>query len=66
MDQPTFADLEYRGRKRKTRWELFLERMEGLIPWPRLEERTRPFYPTVGKAGKPLGQFLRRSVYSGR
>ena len=24
MDQPTFADLKYQGKKRKTRWELFL------------------------------------------
>jgi hypothetical protein len=24
MDQPTFADLEYQGQKRKTRRELFL------------------------------------------
>ena len=28
MDQPTFADLEYQG---KTRREVFLERMDGLI-----------------------------------
>ena len=33
MDQPTFSDLEYQGKKRKTRRELFLERMDGLIPW---------------------------------
>ena len=33
MDQPTFSDLEYPGKKRKTRRELFLERMDGLIPW---------------------------------
>ena len=30
MDQPTFARLEYQGKKRKTRRELFLERMDGL------------------------------------
>ena len=53
MDQPTFADLEYQGKKRKTRRELFLERMEGLIPWPRLEERIRPFYPKAGKGRHP-------------
>ena len=33
MDQTAFADLEYQGKKRKTRRELFLERMDGLIPW---------------------------------
>ena len=30
MEQPTFADLEYEGKKRKTRREIFLERMEDL------------------------------------
>ena len=29
MDQPTFADLDYQGKKRRTRRELFLERMDG-------------------------------------
>ncbi len=33
MDQPTFADLEYERKKRKTRREIFLERMDALIPW---------------------------------
>ena len=32
MDQTTFADLDYQNKKRKTRRELFLERMDGLIP----------------------------------
>ena len=41
MEQPTFADLEYDGKKRKTRRERFLERMDGLIPWDRLEDRIR-------------------------
>ena len=44
MGQPTFAELEYESKKRKTRREIFLERMDGLIPWERLEERIRPFY----------------------
>ena len=33
-----FADLEFHNKKRKTHREMFLERMEGLIPWQRLEE----------------------------
>ena len=32
MEQVTFA---YEGKKRRTRRELFLERMEALIPWER-------------------------------
>ncbi len=42
MEQPTFADLEYERKKRKTRLEKFLERMDRLIPWEKLEERIRP------------------------
>ena len=53
MDQPTFADLEYQGKKRKTRRELFLQRMDGLIPWQKLEERIRPVYPKPGKGRRP-------------
>ena len=53
MDQPTFADLEYEGKKRKTRREKFLERMDGLIPWEELEERIRPFYPKARRGRRP-------------
>ena len=47
------ADLKYQGKKRKTRRELFLERMDGLIPWQLLEDRIRPFYPTAGRGRHP-------------
>ena len=53
MEQPTFADLDYAGKKRKTRREIFLERMDGLIPWRRLKERIRPFYPQAGRGRRP-------------
>ena len=53
MDQPTFADLEYQGQKRKTRRELFLERMGALIPWQSMEERVRPVYPKAGRGLHP-------------
>jgi IS5 family transposase len=53
MDQPAFADLEYQGKKRKTRRELFLERMDGLIPWQSLEERIRPHYPKADRGSRP-------------
>ena len=53
MDQPAFSGLEYQGKKRKTRREKFLERMDGLIPWQSLEERIGPFYPKAGKGRHP-------------
>ena len=42
MDQPALADLEYQGRKRKTRPELFLKRMkERISPCHRQAGRER-------------------------
>ena len=61
MSQPTFGDLEYESKKRKTRREIFLERMDGLIPWSLLEERIRPYYPKAGRGRRPyeLSSMLR-------
>ena len=42
MDQPTFADLDYQTKKRKTRREVFLERMDGLIPGKGWRGRSTP------------------------
>ena len=53
MEQPTFADLDYQSKKRKTRREVFLERMDGLVPFERLEQRIRPVYPKAGKGRRP-------------
>ena len=57
MDQPTFADLEYHDKKRKTRRELFLVRMDGLIPWRSLEERNPSPLPQAwqGTPSLPFG-----------
>ncbi len=46
----TFADVEYDGQPRQTRRERFLQRMDALMPWARLEGRIRPVYPTGGPA----------------
>ena len=40
--QRSFADVEYDGKKRQTRRERFLQRMDGLIPWRRLEAAPPP------------------------
>ena len=53
MDQPTFAGLEYQGKKQRTRRELFLERMDALIPWQKLEGRIRLVYAKPGKGRRP-------------
>ena len=55
MDQPTSADLEYQNKRRKTRREVFLERMDTLIPWECLEELIRPHYPQAVRGRQPYG-----------
>jgi len=46
MSQLTFAEAEYDVKKRKTRRELFLERIEGLIPWQKFEQQLAKKYST--------------------
>jgi IS5 family transposase len=53
MDQVTFSELEYENKKRKTRREKFLERMDELIPWEKLEKKIRRHYPKRGRGRPP-------------
>lgn len=62
MDQQSFSDLEYQNKKKKTRREVFLERMDELIPWAQLQKRIQRHYPTQGRRGRqpyPLSVMLR-------
>lgn len=63
MSQLTFAEAEFEHKKRKTRREVFLERMEGLIPWKRLEKKVARYYAKTGSNGGrpayPLETMLR-------
>ena len=63
LNQPTFADLEFEHKKRKTRRELFLERMDRLIPWQRLEARTRPYYPKAGRGRRPYARSVMLRIH---
>ncbi|SIQ99036.1 IS5 family transposase [Marinobacterium stanieri] len=54
MDQQlTFADSEFSNKRRQTRKEKFLGRMDKLIPWPRLENVIEPHYPKPGNGLRP-------------
>lgn len=52
MSQLTFAEAEFENKKHTTRREIFLQRMDKLIPWERLEKKIAKFYPK-GKTGRP-------------
>ena len=50
----TFAELEYDSKKRRTRREIFLEKMEGLIPWQQLEDRIERSIRRLAVAAAPI------------
>ncbi len=51
--QVSFAQAEYEKKKKRTRREVFLEKMEQVVPWNRLMEVIEPHYPRSGKRGRP-------------
>ena len=50
--QLNFTDMEYSNRRRTTKREEFLNRMDQLLPWGQWVEVIRPYYP-LGKRGRP-------------
>lgn len=61
MSQLTFAEAEYAIKKRKTRRELFLEKLDQLLPWKQLEASVSRHYARggVGRPPYPLSAMLR-------
>ena len=53
MKQLTFAEAEYNTKKRKTRREKFLEKMDHLIPWRQIERKIAKHYPKGGNGRRP-------------
>ncbi|BED52285.1 hypothetical protein VEE48_35190 [Escherichia coli] len=47
--QLTFADSEFSTKRRQTRKEIFLSRMEQILPWQNMTAVIEPFYPKAGK-----------------
>ena len=53
MDQLSFSDAEYGGKRKQTRREKFHAEMEKVVPWGRLEQRIEPHYPKAGNGRHP-------------
>lgn len=53
MSQRSFASTEYALKKKRTRREQFLEEMERIVLWARLETVVAPSHPQVGRIGRP-------------
>ena len=53
--QGSFSQAEYAGKKKQTRRDRFLAEMEEVVPWARLVERLRSFYPKGERGRPPIG-----------
>jgi len=49
--QTSFTDIEYSNRKRTTKREEFLKKMDEIIPWDKWVELVKPYY-YVGRRGR--------------
>jgi IS5 family transposase len=61
--QPSFSQAEFAGKKKMTRREKFLTRMEALIPWTKLLAVIEPFYPKGQRGRPPIGLERMLRVY---
>lgn len=61
MNQLTFGDLEYAGKRKRTRREAFLQEMDQVVPWAQLLALIEPHYPKAGRGRRPypLASMLR-------
>ena len=55
IHQPSFSQVEFADKKKITRREKFLARMEEIIPWARLLAVIEPFYPKGERGRRPIG-----------
>jgi IS5 family transposase len=63
IHQPSFAQTEFATKKKVTRREKFLTRMEAVIPWPKLLAVIEPFYPKGERGRPPVGLERMLRVY---
>jgi IS5 family transposase len=61
--QPSFSQAEFADKKKITRREKFLTRMEGVIPWAKLLAVIEPFYPKGERGRPPVGLERMLRVY---
>src|ERR1700704_3653422 len=61
--QPSFSQAEFADKKKITRREKFLTRMEAVIPWVKLLAVIEPFYPKGERGRPPIGLERMLRVY---
>jgi len=49
--QLSFASLDFAGKKKRTKRDVFLAEMTAVVPWAALEALIEPHYPKAGSNG---------------
>lgn len=62
-NKPSFSDLAYKNKKKVTRKQLFLEKMEDILPWERLLEPVLSRYPKSRKGRRPVPPGVMLRIY---
>ena len=60
---PSFSQAEFAAKKKTTRREKFLLRLESVIPWVKLPAVIEPFYPKGERGRPPVGLERMLRVY---
>lgn len=62
-NKPSFSDLAYRNKKKVTRKQRFLEKMDETLPWELLLEPILKKYPKSGKGRRPIPAKVMLRIY---
>lgn len=62
--QQNFTDIEYTNRRRTSKREAFLEKMDAILPWENWVALVAPYYPDGKRGRKPveIEQMLRMTM----
>ena len=63
VNKPSFSDLAYRNKKKLTRKQRFLEKMDKALPWELLLEPILKEYPKSGKGRHPIPARVMLRIY---
>ncbi len=63
MKQPSFSDLAYEQKKKKTRKERFLGEMDAILPWKQLLKPILKKYPKPGNGRRPIPAEVMLRIY---
>lgn len=63
MKQSSFSDLEFAVKKKRTRKQIFLEKMDTILPWAVFLKPIKRDYPKAGNGRRPMDAETMLRIY---